>query len=271
LSLIGASNDVGELVVDRLPRALADRGESALTPDGLSLRLREINATLLQGHAGAGAYRNTSLPRGSGELPTTPGWEVHRQGEVIFKALEAENHLKGLPKEEFVTRFAVYRTALMKLSPFGGANRNTVDIFLGEVANVAGYQVDRKKINPDQMEEATKKAVLHDQRISMHSVLRPHTHPSRAVAFKEAMRTGQRGAALDRHPELEHAFSMVDQRLGGDQKAKDAPLNSLRQDARFIKQVHSELEAGRLTRKFSPKEMAQFLSKVRELERSAAM
>jgi len=263
--LIGTSNGVENPGVDRRPPALADHGAAAPTP----LRLRAINGTLLEGHAGAGAYRNTSLPGGSSDLSATSGREVHRQEARIFTALEKENYLKGLPKEEFVERFAAYRTAFLKWGPFHGANQGSADIFLGEVALAAGYQVNLKDAEPEQLKRANSEAVRHGEMVQMRSLLRQHTRSTRAIAFAEALRTGDRVPALNHHPELQHAFSLVDQGLAGDPRTAQSALHSPRQDARLVQRVRSELEAGRLTREFSSKEKARFFSKVRELERAA--
>jgi fido (protein-threonine AMPylation protein) len=151
MNLLESSGGPEKSRVSRPRQVRTDPGEIELGPR----RLKSINATLLEGHVGAGAYRNTSLVNGASELASTPGWEVSRQEARIFTALKAEDYLRGLSKEQFITRLAVYRTAFIKWGPFHGANQRSADLFLEEVAQKAGYQVNMKAINHAQLKTAT--------------------------------------------------------------------------------------------------------------------
>ena len=68
-----------------------------------------------------------------------------------FKELKKDNYLKNYGKEDFCQLLAYYTNELNFLHPFREGNCRSKRIFLSELANQAGWEIDFSKIEPNKL------------------------------------------------------------------------------------------------------------------------
>ena len=74
--------------------------------------------------------------------------------ENIFGKMRGEKWLRGLGKEDFISRLAYYMGEINALHPFREGNGRTQRIFFAELAHRAKYELDFSQIKPDELLEA---------------------------------------------------------------------------------------------------------------------
>jgi cell filamentation protein len=201
--------------------------------------LKEINRRLLRDLSpDAGEYRrfNFAASKNVVTLKAIPFDQLEARGQQIFKRLAAHDHLKGLAKEEFVDGLARHFDELNRWSPFSRGNAPTTMVYLNQLAENAGYHLNLFEVDRNQLRRAVSIAALKHDHTELRGLLMDAVTPHRAVAFAESIRTKRRDEALAKHPELQHAFRIVDQVHG----------SSRREQERVEKRVQSQLNAGRL-------------------------
>lgn len=73
-----------------------------------------------------------------------------------FKAINAENNLRGLNPAQFAARAAEHICELNAIHPFLDGNGRTQRAFLEIFAKQAGHQIDLARIDPEAWNEAAK-------------------------------------------------------------------------------------------------------------------
>jgi len=68
---------------------------------------------------------------------------------------EAEDHFRNLPKEDFVKSAASFMNGLNMLHPFREGNGRTQRIFIEQLADHAGYNLDLSKVSKNIMIQAS--------------------------------------------------------------------------------------------------------------------
>ncbi|TVX85584.1 Fic/DOC family protein [Paenibacillus agilis] len=81
---------------------------------------------------------------------------INRLADQTFPQLKAENHLKGLSKEEFASRSAYYYTEINYMHPFREGNGRTTREFFGQLAKEAGYELNWQEVPKEEYFQAVK-------------------------------------------------------------------------------------------------------------------
>lgn len=92
----------------------------------------------------AGEERTVSISKGK-TLFCNPRFIADTVTDILGK-LAKENHLKGLPPEDFVDRVAYYILELNVAHPFREGNGRTTRYFLSLIAQNAGFEVDVEQL-----------------------------------------------------------------------------------------------------------------------------
>jgi cell filamentation protein len=72
----------------------------------------------------------------------------------LFAKLKSENYLRGISRDEFIARIAFYIAEINALHPFREGNGRTQRIFANQLARQAGWELNLKIINPDELCQA---------------------------------------------------------------------------------------------------------------------
>lgn len=72
----------------------------------------------------------------------------------LFAKLKTENYLKGLSRDEFISRMAFYIAEINALHPFREGNGRTQRIFANQLARQAGWELNLKSVDPDELCDA---------------------------------------------------------------------------------------------------------------------
>jgi cell filamentation protein len=92
----------------------------------------------------AGEERTVSISKGK-TLFCNPRFIANMVADILDK-LAKENHLRGLPPEEFVERAAHYVLELNVAHPFREGNGRTTRYFLSLIAQNAGFEIDIERL-----------------------------------------------------------------------------------------------------------------------------
>lgn len=104
--------------------------------------LKQIHKVLFQDiYYFAGDYRDVDMEIDS-ITRFTPARRLQAESDRIFNKLREDNFLKGLGKTEFCDKLAIFMTELNKLHPFREGNGRSKRIFIGQLAQNAGYVLD---------------------------------------------------------------------------------------------------------------------------------
>jgi cell filamentation protein len=114
-----------------------------LTADGY----RQIHRYIFQDVYGwAGQDRTVNIAKGGDMFCFAP--HITAQMEQRFAAVQAENGLKDLTREEFADRAAEHICELNAIHPFREGNGRTQRAFLQRLAEEAGHKVELQRIDP---------------------------------------------------------------------------------------------------------------------------
>lgn len=83
-----------------------------------------------------------------------PSQHINSFANDIFKNLRNNNYLKGLAKEEFITKFADVYSDLNALHPFREGNGRSLRLFMTFVATNAGHTIKFRDINKEKYMDA---------------------------------------------------------------------------------------------------------------------
>ena len=92
----------------------------------------------------AGELRQEMISKGSSSFAHPKHIETHLM--KIFEELEAENYLKGLPRDELVSRLAYFLSELNALHPFREGNGRSIREFARQLLLNAAYRLDWEKV-----------------------------------------------------------------------------------------------------------------------------
>ena len=84
-----------------------------------------------------------------------PVEEIPRVSAAIFKRLAQNNLLCGLARNDFIAALVDLYQRTNELHPFREGNGRTQRVFLAQLAQHAGYQLDFSCIDPDELMVAT--------------------------------------------------------------------------------------------------------------------
>jgi cell filamentation protein len=125
----------------------------------------------------AGELRTVSIAKGSVFcLPQ----HLQTYGREMFDKLTAANQLRGLARDQFVTRLTEFLGDLNALHPFREGNGRTQRAFVSQLAHDAGHHIEWVRMDPEQ-NRAAGAASLHGQLAPLRVMLDelvdpPHPH-----------------------------------------------------------------------------------------------
>ena len=82
-----------------------------------------------------------------------PADEIPRVSSAIFRRLAEQNFFQSLSFDDFVDAFVDFYIRTNELHPFREGNGRTQRVFLAQLAQHAGYQLDFSCIDPDELME----------------------------------------------------------------------------------------------------------------------
>lgn len=130
----------------------------------------------------AGELRTVDMRRGDGQFfaPCSGiGLNVHH----VLSSLREENCLKGLQRETFIARLAVFYDQLNFVHPFREGNGRTQRLFWSRVAYDAGWVLDWRPIHGAQLDEVSRVA---REEASLEPLIAALTLCVRAVSSRES-------------------------------------------------------------------------------------
>ncbi len=121
--------------------------------------LKEIHKYLFKDiYVWAGMDRYDMGIRGDfrkGDTHFTPGNKLPEVSKALFDALQKENYFKNLTKNDFVKSAASFMNGLNILHPFREGNGRTQRIFVEQLANNIGYNLDLSRVSKSIMIQAS--------------------------------------------------------------------------------------------------------------------
>lgn len=85
----------------------------------------------------------------------TPADKIENQAESIFQRLRERNHFKGLPRDEFVEELVDFYCITNLLHPFREGNGRTQRLFLTQLIQNAGWDINFADMDTDLLMIAT--------------------------------------------------------------------------------------------------------------------
>ena len=123
--------------------------------------LRLIHRTLFQDvYSWAGELRTIDIWRD--ETPFCHFEYIEKEGNALMAALEEENGLADLPRDEFVQRIAHYYCEINMLHPFREGNGRAQRIFFEQLALHAGYLLEWEAIDAESWQGANQAGAAGD-------------------------------------------------------------------------------------------------------------
>lgn len=101
----------------------------------------------------AGQTRTVEISKGNSAFAPVQHIESHAQ--KVFGDLAAENHLRGMPREQFLDRAAHHLGEINALHPFREGNGRAQRAFMDQVAGRAGHAFDWSKTSQRAMIDAS--------------------------------------------------------------------------------------------------------------------
>jgi cell filamentation protein len=92
--------------------------------------------------------------------------------EKRFAAINAENSLRGLTREQFAERAAEHICELNAIHPFLDGNGRTQRAFLQILGKQAGHEVDLARIDPERWNQASIESYYKQNYLPMLEVIR---------------------------------------------------------------------------------------------------
>lgn len=136
-----------------------------------------------------------------------PAASIAADAKKQYDALAREDHLRGLPLDAFLDRFAEYWGELNVIHSFREGNTRTQFVFFTELARHAGYDLDPEPFRPGQpLRDEFVKARYHSQQTGSNERLRavlakavkPLERTAPATALPEPSADPARTAPADR-------------------------------------------------------------------------
>jgi len=146
----------------------------------------------------AGELRQVNIAKGGSHFARSE--RIESYGTLLAARLAQENHLRGLPKAQFVARLAHHYSEWNALHPFREGNGRATRAFLGQLCNQAGYEMDLTRLGTlsAQQWSLAAAASFNGRMGPMQSVLDTAIRPLIAHAFEHLDPV----AARTQHPEL---------------------------------------------------------------------
>ena len=101
----------------------------------------------------SGQTRTVEISKGNSAF--APAQHIDSHAQKVFGDLAAENHLQGMPREQFLDRAAYPLGEINALHPFRDGNGRAQRAFMDQVAERVGYAFDWSRTNQREMIEAS--------------------------------------------------------------------------------------------------------------------
>ena len=111
----------------------------------------------------AGKIRTVDISRGNSRFANVRF--IESAANEVFKKLSRENRLKGLAKNDLSARLAHYLSEINALHPFREGNGRVQRLFISQLSQAAGYQLDYSDLEQEQIYEAMELAFNGDESI----------------------------------------------------------------------------------------------------------
>ncbi len=126
--------------------------------------LQHIHLALFQDvYDWAGKIRAVDISRGNSRFANVRF--IESAANDIFKKLARENWLKGLDTNALSKRLAHYLSEINALHPFREGNGRVQRIFISQLSESAGYQLDYSDLEQEQIYQAMELAFTGDESI----------------------------------------------------------------------------------------------------------
>lgn len=123
----------------------------------------------------------------SGGLPFVHGSDIPKTLATITAKLKKSNYLRGLARKEFAGKAADVLIELNAVHPFREGNGRTQRVFVDQLANMAGHELDFKVITRARMYEASAEAFERNDPAMMHRMFDEISTPERVALLREGM------------------------------------------------------------------------------------
>ena len=132
--------------------------------------LQRIHLALFQDIYGwAGKIRTVDISRGNSRFANVRF--IESAANETFKKLARENWLKGLDADPLSKRLAHYLSEINALHPFREGNGRIQRIFISQLSQAAGYQLDYSDLEQEQIYQAMELAFNGDESILANLIL----------------------------------------------------------------------------------------------------
>jgi len=132
--------------------------------------LKRIHLALLQDvYDWAGKIRTVDISRGNSRFANVRF--IESAANDIFNKLARENWLKGLDADALSKRLAHYLSEINALHPFREGNGRVQRIFISQLSQSAGYQLDYSDLEQEQIYRAMELAFNGDESILANLIL----------------------------------------------------------------------------------------------------
>jgi cell filamentation protein len=132
--------------------------------------LQRIHLALFQDvYDWAGKIRTVDISRGNSRFANIRF--IESAANDIFNRLARENWLKGLDVEALSKRLAHYLSEINALHPFREGNGRVQRIFISQLSQSAGYQLDYSDLEQEQIYQAMELAFNGDESILANLIL----------------------------------------------------------------------------------------------------
>jgi cell filamentation protein len=132
--------------------------------------LQRIHLALFQDvYDWAGMIRTVDISRGNSRFANVRF--IESAANDIFKKLARENWLKGLDADALSNRLAHYLSEINALHPFREGNGRVQRIFISQLSQSAGYQLDYSDLEQEQIYRAMELAFNGDESILANLIL----------------------------------------------------------------------------------------------------
>jgi len=132
--------------------------------------LKRIHLAILQDvYDWAGKIRTVDISRGNSRFANVRF--IESAANDIFNKLARENWLKGLDADALSKRLAHYLSEINALHPFREGNGRVQRIFISQLSQSAGYQLDYSDLEQEQIYRAMELAFNGDESILANLIL----------------------------------------------------------------------------------------------------
>jgi cell filamentation protein len=119
--------------------------------------LQAVHRKIFRGlYPWAGELRTVKIAKGESMFALPQHVAPYLTG--VLSDLVGEDRLRGLERDDFVTRLTHYYAELNAVHPFREGNGRTQRAFLGHIATEAGHPIDWTGLNPDSNIKASRES-----------------------------------------------------------------------------------------------------------------